>query len=140
MNARTASGPRTAAAAVAAAALIGGVVAAGATPASAKGVEARSSGHCGATSTTWKLKAKADGSRIETELEVDSNRAGQLWTVSLSDNRVRVYTGTRHTTAPSGSFSVERLLANRTGRDVITADARNAVTGQTCHGTVTFPG
>lgn len=140
MNAHRTSGARTAAAAVAAAALIGGVVTAGAAPASAKGVEARAGGHCGTTATAWKLKAKAEGSRIEAELELDSNRAGQRWAVTLRDGGVKVYTGTRRTTAPSGSFSVERLLANRAGRDVITADARNLANGRTCHGTVTFPG
>jgi len=140
MNAFSAPRPRAAAVAVAAAALSVGMVAVGAAPASAKGVEVRAGGHCGTTATTWKLKAKAEGSRIETELELDSNRVGQTWTVTLTDNGVRVYSGTRRTIAPSGSFSVERLLANRAGRDAITASARNLATGQTCRGTVTFPG
>jgi hypothetical protein len=112
-----------------------GVVAA--SPASAKGRVVRSSGTC-SNGAHWKLKAKADDRRLEVEFEVDTNRNGQKWTVKLRDNGATVYSGTRTTSAPSGSFSVNRLIANRAGADVITAKATRAGTGATCSGSATF--
>ena len=135
MNAFTA--PRAAAVTLA---LSLAVVAVGAAPASAKGTEYRASGRCGNSSIDWNLKAKADDGRIETEFEVDSNRNGQRWRVGLWDNGTRVYRGVRRTHAPSGSFEVERHIANRAGKDRITAYARNLSTGRLCRGVVTFPG
>ncbi len=111
----------------------------GAAPAAlAKDPEVRASGSCSARAD-WKLKAKADDGRLEVEFEVDSNRARQLWSWSMRDNGVRVAYGTARTTAPSGSFSVERRIRDRAGRDVITAYARHAATGQTCRARVVFP-
>jgi hypothetical protein len=95
------------------------------------GVTAR--GTCGA-GVTWKLKAKHDNGRIEVEYEVDSNRVGQLWTVSLTDNTVRVFSGQRRTVAPSGSFSVRVLTTDRAGVDVIRS--RATFGGRTCSGAV----
>jgi hypothetical protein len=115
------------------------VAAVGAQPASAKGLDVRAQGTC-SHGSTWKLKAKADNGRIETELEVDSNRVGQAWSVRLADNGVLAWSGTRTTVAPSGSFSVGRLLANRAGSDRITASTRTASTGETCSAVVVFPG
>jgi hypothetical protein len=34
-------------------------------------------------STTWKLKSKLDNGRLETEFEVDQNRVGRRWRVTL---------------------------------------------------------
>ena len=124
----------TAAAGLLTLALVGG----GAGAAQAKGGndrEVRRAGHCSAA-TVWKLKAKHDDGRIEAELEVDSNRNGQRWSVAIADNGVRVFTGARTTHAPSGSFEVERTIANRRGTDRITALARNAATGERCYGSV----
>jgi hypothetical protein len=86
----------------------------------------------------WKLKAKPDDGRIETEFEVDSNRVGQTWRVRIADNGVLVFRGTRRTLAPSGSLSVERHIANRPGADRIRAVATHVATGQRCVGTVTL--
>ncbi|MBM6405530.1 hypothetical protein JQN72_14890 [Phycicoccus sp. CSK15P-2] len=107
--------------------------------AAAKDPEVRTSGTC-SSGATWKLKAKGDDGRLEVELEVDSNRVGQTWSWSLSDNGVRVGSGTARTTAPSGSFEVERRVANRAGTDTITATARHAASGQTCRARAVFPG
>jgi hypothetical protein len=111
----------------------------GAQSASAKGFEVRNSGSCSA-STDWKLKAKAeDSGRIEVELEIDSNRVGQKWYLSMNDNGSRFYTSSRRTLAPSGSFTVERHPVNRAGTDHITATVRNSVSGEVCRAVVTFP-
>src|ERR1700712_6051339 len=94
-----------------------------AAPAQAQGGSGvRAQGSCGA-GITWKLKAKHDNGRIEVEYEVDSNRVGQVWTVGLTDNNVRVFSGQRRTVAPSGSFTVRGLTTDRSGIDVIRSRA-----------------
>lgn len=122
-------------------ALVAATVASGivtlAPAASAKGLEVRSAGTCSA-GATWKLKAKQDDRNIEVELEVDSNRVGQRWSVGLTDNTVRVFSGVAVTTAPSGSFTVHRIIPNRAGSDTIRAVA--SFSGQVCRGAVTYPG
>ena len=110
--------------------------AAAAPSAAASGIEVENQGSCTAASD-WKLKAKTDDGRIEVEFEVDSNRAGQTWQVRLTDNGVQVFAGRRVTTAPSGSFSLERRIPNRPGPDVIRARAVHRPTGEVCTGTVT---
>jgi hypothetical protein len=104
-------------------------------PASAKGGgdAVRNSGSC-AGGGVFELKAKHDDGRIEVEYEVDTNRAGQVWSVRLTDNGVVVFSGTRTTTAPSGSFTIERRIANRAGTDTIRAHA--ALGSRTCGGVV----
>lgn len=87
-------------------------------------------GKCSAASV-WKLKAKADDGRLETEFEVDQNKIGRRWRVTISRNGATVFRGTRTTVAPSGSFSVHRLLAApASGRIVATAKALRG--GETC--------
>jgi hypothetical protein len=93
------------------------------------------SGRCSA-GATWKLKAKLDDGRIETEFEVDQNRVGRRWQVTIVKNGARVFSGIRRTVAPSGSFEVRRLLGNSPGADRITATARALGTGQTCRGSL----
>lgn len=122
-------------------ALTAAVVASGAIAlapsASAKGLEFRASGTCSA-GATWTLKAKQQNRSIEVELQVDSNRVGQTWAAGLTDNNVRVWSGTAVTTAPSGSFTVHRVIANRAGVDVVRATAARA--GQVCRGAVVYRG
>jgi hypothetical protein len=80
----------------------------------------RVAGSCGSGATS-KLKLKNDDSGIEVEFEVDQNRVGKRWRVTLArDGRV-VYRGSRTTTAPSGSFSLNRRIRNLAGADRITA-------------------
>lgn len=119
---------RTAAAAVAGLALIGTV---GALPASAKAGDVKVNGTCNVGATT-KLKLGLRDGRIEAEVETDSNRVGQTWSVRMRQNGVLVHDGTAVTTAPSGSFTVKKLLTNKAGTDTITAATRNAATGQVC--------
>jgi hypothetical protein len=88
-------------------------------------------GTCSASSTS-QIKAGHDDGVIETEFEVDSRHVGTVWKVTINDNGVRVFTGSRATTAPSGSFSVERRIPNRAGTDHLVAAAKNTVTGETC--------
>jgi hypothetical protein len=88
-------------------------------------------GTCSAR-TVSKLAVKHDDGRIEAQFEVDSNRVGQRWNVVMKDNDVTVFSGARTTTAPSGSFEVDRRIANRAGADTIVASAKNPATGERC--------
>jgi hypothetical protein len=108
------------------------VVAAGATSAEAKGREVIRSGGCADSVATWKLKATSDDGRTE----VDSNRAGQVWSVRMGDNGHRFYTGTKTTAGASDSFTVQRRIANRAGTDQIRARATRGAA--TCAGSVNF--
>ena len=88
------------------------------------------SGNCSAASHS-RLKVKAEDGRLETEFEVDQNRVGKRWRVTISKNATVVFRGIRTTHAPSGSFSVQRLLAGGAGSRIV-ATARSLQTGETC--------
>lgn len=105
-----------------------------AAPASGGGDAVRANGGCTGTAV-WKLKAKHDNGAIDVEFEVDSNRAGQVWTVRLKDNGERFFAGTRTTAGASGSFTVHKVTANRAGDDVIRARAVHG--DQVCRGHLT---
>jgi hypothetical protein len=103
-----------------------------ASPALAQGGDdTRARGTC-SKGSTWQLKAGPENGRLEVELEVDSNRVGQTWSWSLTDNGTAVASGTARTVAPSGSFEVRRLVADRAGTDALRARATNAATGEVC--------
>ena len=119
---------RAATATVAALAL---VTTLGLSPAGAKAGDVRVAGTCNRAATT-KIKLGLRDGRIESEVEVDSNRNGQRWSVRMRQNGVLVHDGTAVTAAPSGSFTVRKVLANKAGTDTITAVSRNAATGQSC--------
>jgi len=94
-------------------------------------------GTCTATSSS-QLKLKADNGRIETEFEVDQNVVGATWKVTMIDNGTVVARANATTTAPSGSFTVRRLIPNRAGTDKVTARAKNVATGEICSATASL--
>ena len=93
-------------------------------------------GVCSGLGANWKLKAKHDDGLVETEFEVDQNVNGRRWNVVIRRNGVVVFRGSRITRPPSGSFSVNRRVANAAGRDRIVATARSVVGGGVCRGVV----
>jgi hypothetical protein len=95
------------------------------------------SGACSG-SAHWKLKVKTDDGRLEVEGEVDSNRVGQTWRWAIRHNGALSARGTKVTTAPSGSFSVERRLVNLAGTDKVVFRARHLGSGQVCRGVIFF--
>jgi hypothetical protein len=103
------------------------------------GNEVRIAGHCSAAAH-WNMKLKKDDGALEVGFEVDSNRIGQRWAVTMTDNNVRFFSGARLTTAPSGSFEIEKRTANRPGTDRIHAVATNARTGERCSAVLAFAG
>ncbi len=94
-------------------------------------------GSCSGLGADWKLKAKHDDGRVETEFEVDQNVVGRRWNVVIRRNGVVVFRGARITRPPSGSFSINRRIRNALGRDRIVATARSAGGGAVCRGVVT---
>jgi hypothetical protein len=84
----------------------------------------------------WKLKVKNDDSRLEVEGEVDSNVAGQTWSWRIKDNGSVAASGSARTKGRSGSFSVERKIANRAGTDKVNFRATHG--GEVCSGTIAF--
>jgi hypothetical protein len=88
----------------------------------AKNGNPKARGTCTASSTS-KLKVKIENGRIEVEFEVDQNRNGIPWKVTLRRNGTSLASITARTRAPSGSFTVRRVIANAPGADRITANA-----------------
>jgi len=84
----------------------------------------------------FKLKAKHDDGRIQMEYEVDSNRAGQVWAVRITDNGAVVVSRNATTAGASGSFTIEKKIKNRAGSDKI--HARATFKNHTCKGAVTL--
>jgi hypothetical protein len=82
------------------------------------------------------LKAKHDDGKIEMEYEVDSNRAGQVWAVRITDNGATVVSRHATTAGRSGSFTIRKVIADRPGPDKI--HARATFQNHTCGGAVTL--
>ena len=87
-------------------------------------------------SADWKLKVKTDDGRLEVEGEVDSNTSGQTWAWKIKDNGKVAAKGSATTSGRSGSFDVERKIADKSGTDRIVFRATYA--GQTCRGVISF--
>src|SRR5689334_17817699 len=73
--------------------------------------DVRTSGGCSG-SAHWKLKAKPDDGRIEVEGEIDSNTSGQVWQWKFTHNGSLTAKGSKKTSGRSGSFEVQRRMAN----------------------------
>ena len=99
------------------------------------GGDVRTSGGCSG-SAHWKLKAKADDGRIEVEGEIDSNVSGQVWSWKLKHNGSVSARGTNKTGGRSGSFEVQRRMANLAGTDHFVFRAEHG--RQVCRGTISF--
>jgi|KBSMisStaDraftv2_1062788.scaffolds.fasta_scaffold1205012_1 hypothetical protein len=84
------------------------------------------SGACSKASSS-KLKLSREDAGLEVEFEVDQNRNGVPWKVTLHRNGSLVTSTTRTTHAPSGSFSLHRTIA---GAGTIVATATRA--GERC--------
>jgi hypothetical protein len=89
-------------------------------------------------SAHWKLKAKGDDGRIEVEGEIDSNHGGQVWQWRIKHNGSTSAKGRATTHGASGSFSVERRMADLAGQDHFSFRAERRATGEVCHGTISL--
>jgi hypothetical protein len=113
------------------------VVGGAAAPAAAKSGDIVKRAACSGKTVT-KLKLSAEGRKIETEFEVDSNRNGQRWNWTIYRNGTAAASGKAVTRGPSGSFEVRRLLANGSGRETVKGLAKNPRTGEVCRVTARF--
>jgi hypothetical protein len=87
--------------------------------------------------STAKLKAKPDDGRLEVEFEVDQNRNGVTWAVRVRRDDTLVIRRSATTHAPSGSFSIEKKIANPAGSDHVTARATSP-SGEVCTASLTI--
>ena len=101
----------------------------------AKDGDVRRAGRCTAASRS-KIKLSEENGRIEVEFEVDQNRVGVRWNVVLRKYGAVIRRASRITRAPSGSFELRALTANRAGADRITATATRA--GERCSAAASF--
>jgi hypothetical protein len=96
-------------------------------------------GTCSGASSA-KLKLSEEDGRIEVEFEVDQNRNGVRWAVTLRrvvpGGTPLLFSGTRVTRPPSGSFELRRVVTDRPGSDTIRARASRQ--GEVCRATATF--
>jgi hypothetical protein len=88
--------------------------------------------------STSKLKLSRENRGIEVEFQVDENRNRVPWKVTLRRNGHRVASFRAVTHAPSGSFEIRRLIADRPGADRISARATRA-SGEVCTASRTAP-
>jgi hypothetical protein len=99
--------------------------------------DVRVSGVCSDSSTS-KLKLSPDNGKVEVEFEVDENRVGKTWDVTIRRNGTQVVSRSARTRAPSGSFEVRALIAPGSPRTKVTAVARRAATGEVCRASATL--
>ena len=104
--------------------------------ASAKDGDVLVAGKC-SSATTSKLKLSEENGRIEVEFEVDQNRSGVRWTVSLTRNGTRFARLVRTTRPPSGSFEARALARNSAGAEVIRGRAVSP-SGEVCTARATW--
>ena len=99
--------------------------------------DVRVAGTC-TLSSSAKLKLSPEDGRVEVEFEVDENRNGKKWGVTMKRNGTRVVSRAATTRAPSGSFEVRAVIAAGSPRTTVTAVARRAATGEVCRATATL--
>ncbi|MEA2148177.1 MAG: hypothetical protein QOD69_7 [Solirubrobacteraceae bacterium] len=128
-------------------------VAAGATPALARGgnsgpgggggrgggdrPEVRAGGTCGKGATS-SLRVRSRDGGLETEFEVHG-RAGASWRVTIVHEWKVAWRGRRRTAGPSHAFSLEYRLPDLSGADVVSARAVGP-RGVVCSASATLPG
>jgi len=106
-----------------------------ATGAGAKDGDVLVAGTCTGPSDA-KLKLSEEDGRIEVEFEVDQNRNGVRWTVTLFRNGTPVARRVLVTRGPSGSFEARFVTVNRPGVDRLVAKAARA--GERCSARASF--
>jgi hypothetical protein len=97
-------------------------------------------GKCSASSTSW-LKVKRDAGSTQVAFNVNQNKVGKDWDVSIARNGSILFSGTVTTQAPSGSFTVQRSFLPpgiRTGATSIVAIAKARDGSERCSAAITF--
>jgi hypothetical protein len=103
----------------------------------AKDGDVRKQGNC-SEGSDWKLKLSEENGKIEVEFEVDQNKVGDKWQVTLKHDGERFYREVKETKGPSGSFEVEKVEPNLQGDDRFVGKALNLSTDEECKGTAVW--
>ncbi len=119
---------------VVAALALGGAALTAAPLASAKGGDGVKVGGVCSKNSTSKLKLKSEDRGLEVEFEVDQNRNGVPWKVTLHRSGSLVASKTAITRGPSGSFSFNRVISGTHGKVVAVATR----SGERCSATATI--
>jgi hypothetical protein len=85
--------------------------------------------------STSKLTVSREDRGIEVEFQVDQNRNGVPWKITLRRNGNRVASLTATTRAPSGSFEIRRMIAGRPHARIAAVATR--ASGETCRAAAT---
>ena len=102
----------------------------------AKDGDIRVRGTCTKSSTS-KLKLSEEDGGIEVEFEVDQNRSGVRWNVTLFQNGKRIARMTRVTRGRSGSFEARVVASDTAGKDAFRARATRT-SGEVCSAQASF--
>ena len=101
------------------------------------GDDVRRRGDC-AGDGDWDLRVeRIDRNTLKVRFKIDDVDPGESWQVFISDNGVRVYSGTKVANR-EGELRVRRKIADRAGTDRIAASGVNVADGTTCQGSVSF--
>jgi hypothetical protein len=103
--------------------------------AGAKDGDVEAAGTCTKASSS-KIDLSSENGGIEVEFEVDQNRNGVRWTVTLHRNGTLVGRRVRVTRGPSGSFEARFVTRNGPGADRFVARATRA--GESCVARASF--
>jgi hypothetical protein len=100
--------------------------------------EVRKRGSCSGGPGDWTLRVRRESATtLRVRFVIDDVKPGQSWQLFLSDNGVRIYSGTKVANS-LGEVRVTRFTANRAGADRIAASGVNTATGTTCEGSLAF--
>lgn len=105
-----------------------------AAPASAIDIEIIEVAGCTRGSTIT-LSAAPGGGQLALGVAVDGSGAGNIWSVTLTDNVAGVYAGLKRANA-AGDVSVARSTRDQSGTDNVVATAVNFRTGEFCLATL----
>jgi hypothetical protein len=98
-------------------------------------------GDCrGAGPASWKIQVSQQDRRVAVEYEIDVNRRGQRWRVTLFQNNRRIMRAVRTTRGLSGSLEVRAVRPDRRGADHFRARAVRLGDRQVCRGQARFRG
>jgi hypothetical protein len=87
--------------------------------------------------STSKLKLSREDRGIEVEFQVDQDRNGVPWNVTLRRNGSRIASFTATTRGPSGSFEIHRVIARHAHNRISAIATRTS--GETCRAGATAP-
>jgi hypothetical protein len=85
----------------------------------------------------WELSLERDDGRIEFDLDIDTPRSGQRWSIVIKQNDKVFFQNTRRT-VDDGDIEIDRDRPDRRGTDRFWFRAVNRVTGEVCKGRISI--